>query len=80
MLSNYTVFNIYREAGLPAGVINFVPADGPVFGETVTNSPHLAGINFTGSVKYDELSSCRNINLCYCFVHEGKLFSDTGSF
>ncbi|XP_067947704.1 delta-1-pyrroline-5-carboxylate dehydrogenase, mitochondrial-like [Watersipora subatra] len=51
MLSNYTVFKVFREAGLPAGVINFVPADGPVFGETVTNSPHLAGINFTGSVE-----------------------------
>jgi 1-pyrroline-5-carboxylate dehydrogenase len=52
MLSNYLVYKIYREAGLPAGIINFVPADGPVFGDTVTSSPHLAGINFTGSVKY----------------------------
>ncbi|XP_067659299.1 delta-1-pyrroline-5-carboxylate dehydrogenase, mitochondrial-like [Haliotis asinina] len=51
ILSNYTVYKIYREAGLPAGVINFLPADGPVFGDTVTSSPHLAGINFTGSVK-----------------------------
>lgn len=51
MLSNYLVYNIYREAGLPAGVINFIPADGPVFGDTVTASPDLAGINFTGSVK-----------------------------
>lgn len=51
MLSNYLVYKIYREAGLPAGIINFVPADGPVFGDTVTGSPHLAGINFTGSVK-----------------------------
>ena len=51
MLSNYLVYKIYREAGLPAGIINFVPADGPVFGDTVTSSPHLAGINFTGSVK-----------------------------
>lgn len=50
MLSNYTVFRILREAGLPAGVINFVPADGPVFGDAITSSPHLAGINFTGSV------------------------------
>lgn len=39
-----------REAGLPPGVVNFVPADGPVFGDTITASPHLAGINFTGSV------------------------------
>lgn len=39
-----------REAGLPAGVVNFVPADGPTFGRTITASPDLAGINFTGSV------------------------------
>lgn len=39
-----------REAGVPDGVVNFVPADGPVFGDAITASPHLAGINFTGSV------------------------------
>lgn len=51
ILSSYLVFQVLREAGMPAGVINFVPADGPVFGETVTKSPLLAGINFTGSAK-----------------------------
>ena len=51
LLSNYLVYKIFREAGLPAGVINFVPADGPVFGNTITASKDLAGINFTGSVK-----------------------------
>ena len=50
MLSSYVVYKILREAGLPPGVINFVPSDGPTFGDTITKSPHLAGINFTGSV------------------------------
>lgn len=50
LLSNWRIFNIMREAGLPAGVVNFVPADGPTFGRTITASPDLAGINFTGSV------------------------------
>lgn len=50
LLSNWKIFNIVREAGLPPGVVNFVPADGPTFGRTVTGSPYLAGINFTGSV------------------------------
>lgn len=50
LLSNWRIFNIMREAGLPAGVVNFVPADGPTFGRTITSSPYLAGINFTGSV------------------------------
>lgn len=51
MLSNYIIFKLLREAGFPPGVINFVPADGPVFGDVITKSPDLAGINFTGSLK-----------------------------
>ena len=51
MLSSYIVFKILLEAGVPPGVINFVPADGPVFGEAIVKSPLLAGINFTGSAR-----------------------------
>lgn len=51
MLSSWVMFEIFREAGLPPGVLNFCPADGPEFGDTITASPHLAGINFTGSTK-----------------------------
>lgn len=50
LLSNWAIFKICREAGVPPGVINFIPADGPVFGDTITASRYLAGINFTGSV------------------------------
>ncbi|XP_032525789.2 delta-1-pyrroline-5-carboxylate dehydrogenase, mitochondrial [Danaus plexippus] len=50
LLSNWRIFNIMREAGLPPGIVNFVPADGPTFGKTITASSRLAGINFTGSV------------------------------
>ncbi|KAM4650707.1 delta-1-pyrroline-5-carboxylate dehydrogenase, mitochondrial [Discoglossus pictus] len=50
MLSSYTVYKVLREAGLPPNVIQFVPADGPVFGDAITSSEHLCGINFTGSV------------------------------
>lgn len=50
LLSNWRIFNIMREAGLPDGLVNFVPADGPVFGATITKSRHLAAVNFTGSV------------------------------
>lgn len=51
VLSNYIIYQILKESGLPDGVLNFVPADGPTFGDIVTSSPHLAGINFTGSAK-----------------------------
>lgn len=33
------------------GVVNFLPSSGQTFGDGITSSPHLAGINFTGSVE-----------------------------
>ena len=52
ILSNWHIFKLYEEAGIPDGVVNFLPADGPLFGNTVTSSPDLAALNFTGSAKY----------------------------
>lgn len=43
------IMEIFREAGLPDGVINLVFADGPTTSEVVLNSPYFAGIHFTGS-------------------------------
>jgi len=40
---------IFKEAGLPDGVINFVPGPGSTIGNTALDSKHLAGIHFTGS-------------------------------
>jgi 1-pyrroline-5-carboxylate dehydrogenase len=40
---------ILIEAGLPAGVINLVYADGPVLGDACFSHPEFAGIHFTGS-------------------------------
>lgn len=42
---------ILMEAGLPAGVINLVYTDGPVFGDVVFKHPDFAGVHFTGSTK-----------------------------
>uniref|UniRef100_A0A8C8SJQ4 Multifunctional fusion protein n=1 Tax=Pelusios castaneus TaxID=367368 RepID=A0A8C8SJQ4_9SAUR len=50
LLSSFAVYRILLEAGLPPNVIQFVPADGPVFGDTVTSSEYFCGLNFTGSV------------------------------
>jgi 1-pyrroline-5-carboxylate dehydrogenase len=49
ILSNYYLMKIFMEAGLPAGVINFVPGSGPIIGNEVLQSKDLAGIHFTGS-------------------------------
>ena len=49
VLSNYHVMRILMEAGLPAGVINFVPGRGAEVGDPVLADPNLAGVHFTGS-------------------------------
>ncbi|MEE4214853.1 MAG: L-glutamate gamma-semialdehyde dehydrogenase, partial [Bacteroidales bacterium] len=49
LLSNYYLMKIFMEAGLPAGVINFVPGSGALIGKHVMNSYHMAGVHFTGS-------------------------------
>ncbi len=49
ILSNYIVFKALREAGLPDGVIQFLPGAGRVIGDTLINHPSFAGIHFTGS-------------------------------
>lgn len=50
IVSNYLIYKIFRDAGFPDGVVNFLPSDGPVFGKVVTSHPELAAVNFTGSV------------------------------
>ncbi|MDX9929321.1 MAG: L-glutamate gamma-semialdehyde dehydrogenase [Bacteroidales bacterium] len=43
------IMKIYREAGLPDGVINIVYVPGPMAADVVLSNRHLAGIHFTGS-------------------------------
>jgi len=50
IVSNYLIYKIFRDAGFPDGVVNFLPSDGPVFGNAVSKHPELAAVNFTGSV------------------------------
>lgn len=50
VLSNFLIYKIFKESGFPDGLVNFVPADGPVFGKAITAHKELAAINFTGSV------------------------------
>ncbi len=45
----YLIMQIFREAGLPDGVINMVTARGKDIGELVLKHPDLGGIHFTGS-------------------------------
>lgn len=49
MLSSYYVMRLLETAGLPPGVINFLPGDAVAISNTVLDHPDLAGIHFTGS-------------------------------
>jgi 1-pyrroline-5-carboxylate dehydrogenase len=49
--SNYRMAKLFEEAGLPPGVINFVPGDPGPIAEAVLNHPELAGVHFTGSTQ-----------------------------
>lgn len=43
------IMEIFKEAGLPDGVINMICGDGPMIGEIVFSHREFAGIHFTGS-------------------------------
>ena len=49
ILSNYYIMKIMQEAGVPDGVVNFLPGPGSVIGKIALASPDFGGIHFTGS-------------------------------
>ncbi|MCK9338384.1 MAG: L-glutamate gamma-semialdehyde dehydrogenase [Bacteroidales bacterium] len=49
ILSNYYLMKVFKEAGIPDGVINFLPGSGSVISDVVFASPDFAGVHFTGS-------------------------------
>ena len=49
VLSNWVFLKILEEAGLPPGVINFLPGGGGAISSVALSRPELAGIHFTGS-------------------------------
>ena len=51
MLSAYHVFKVLEAAGIPPGVINFLPGSAGMITDGLLASPDLAGIHFTGSTE-----------------------------
>ncbi|RMG96180.1 MAG: L-glutamate gamma-semialdehyde dehydrogenase [Deltaproteobacteria bacterium] len=51
VLSAHYVMDLLEEAGLPPGVVNFVPGSGAEVGDPVLASPRLGGVHFTGSTE-----------------------------
>jgi 1-pyrroline-5-carboxylate dehydrogenase len=49
VVSSYVLMQIYEEAGLPAGVVNFLPGSGSMIGRVTMGHRDFAGVHFTGS-------------------------------
>ena len=78
LLSNYYLMQLYKEAGLPDGVINFLPGSGALIGKVCTESKHFAGIHFTGSTAtFKSLwqQACGNLDR---YVSYPRLVGETG--
>jgi 1-pyrroline-5-carboxylate dehydrogenase len=50
-LSNWHFYKLLEQAGLPPGVINFLPGDSIEISQALIADRHLAGIHFTGSTE-----------------------------
>ena len=51
VLPCYYIMKLLIEAGLPSGVINFIPGSGSEIGDTILLNHDLGGVHFTGSTK-----------------------------
>ena len=49
--SSYYLMKLLQEAGLPDGVINFIPGSGRSIGDPIIQNKNLAGVHFTGSTE-----------------------------
>lgn len=49
ILSNWVIYKALMEAGMPPGVIQWLPGPGAVLGATLFNHREFAGLHFTGS-------------------------------
>ncbi|MFZ1082170.1 MAG: L-glutamate gamma-semialdehyde dehydrogenase [Candidatus Kryptoniota bacterium] len=62
--SAYYIMKMLEEAGVPRGVINFVPGSGGAVGKPAMSSPYLAGIHFTGSTAvFQDMWKCVGENI-----------------
>lgn len=77
-LSNYYLMKLYEEAGLPAGVVNFLPGQGSLIGKICCADKNLAGIHFTGSTgTFQSLWKSVGENIA-SYVSYPRLVGETG--
>ncbi|MBN3835986.1 L-glutamate gamma-semialdehyde dehydrogenase [Burkholderia sp. Ac-20344] len=77
-LSNYLFMQLLEEAGLPPGVINFVPGSPTAISNTLLAHPDFAGLHFTGSTAVLDslwLESAKNLSTYRSYP---RLVGETG--
>ena len=78
ILSNYVLMDIFKEAGLPDGVVNFIPGSGSVIGNAVFSDRDFAGLHFTGSnITFNRLWQMAAKNL-HNYKSYPKIVGETG--
>jgi 1-pyrroline-5-carboxylate dehydrogenase len=78
VLSNYFILRLLEEAGLPPGVINFVPGPSAQVSERVLADRAFAGIHFTGSTEvFQALWKQASANLT-AYASYPRLVGETG--
>ena len=78
VFSNYFVLKLLEEAGLPPGVINFVPGPSTVVSDVVLADRQLAGIHFTGSTEVFQLLWKRAAENLTAYAGYPRLVGETG--
>lgn len=78
ILSNYVMMKILIEAGLPPGVINFLPGPGAVMSQVILSSHWFSGLHFTGSTAvFDGIQQVISKNLSE-YVSYPRVVGETG--
>ena len=76
--SAYEIFLLLEEAGLPPGVIQFMPGRGSTVEQSVLTHPHFAGLHFTGSTEtFDRIHHVVSENLNR-YISYPRLVGETG--
>lgn len=78
ILSNYLIYEILEECGLPPGILNFIPYDGEEFVDIVAKNKDLSAIVFTGSSQVFEGIIQKVGNNISHFSNFPRLIGETG--
>jgi len=78
LLSGYYLMELLEEAGLPPGVINFMPGSGTDVAAPAIDHPEFAGLHFTGSTEVFQLLWRRAAEKLQSYKSYPRMVGETG--